>query len=155
MRQALKPLVFEIGYVKITHIEPAIEVLNRPFLKSVSIIGADVLYVQRFNWFTHTYEDWMKMQKRRPISMNQVEGVQRQLTLARAVCPMADSNERVQYKKRHSDNVSVLGTTEDFLVVGNLTIAQGRFLSSSEVEGGRPVCVLGSPVATSLFPRES
>src|ERR1041385_1031876 len=97
----------------------------------------------------------MKRQKRRPISLAQVEAVEKQLTLARAVCPMADSNERLQYKKRHSDNVDVLGTTEQFLVTGNLTVAQGRFLSASEVQGGRPVCVIGSQVATNLFPRES
>jgi putative ABC transport system permease protein len=32
-----------------------------------------------------------------------------------------------------------------------MTVAQGRFLSPAEVEGGRPVCVLGSAVATNLF----
>ena len=31
-------------------------------------------------------------------------------------------------------------------------MAQGRFLSAGEVEGGRPVCVIGAQVATNLFP---
>src|SRR5438094_1098225 len=155
LRSTLTTLGIIIGVVTVTLMGTAIEGLNRAFLQSISFIGADVLYVQRFNWFTHTHEEWMKMQKRRPIGLNQVDAVEKMLTLAQAVCPMADSNERIQYKKRHSDNVSVLGTTEQFLLTGNLTIAQGRFLSPSEVQGGRPVCVIGQQVATNLFPRES
>src|SRR5437588_8092255 len=137
LRSALTTLGIVIGIVTVTLMGTAIEGLNRAFLKSVSFIGADVLYVQRFNWFSHTYEDWVKMQKRRPIPLNQVEAVAKQMTMASAVCPMVDSNERVQYKKRHSDGVTVLGTTEEYVAIGNLTFAQGRFLSGSEVEGGR------------------
>src|SRR5882672_3731549 len=155
LRSALTTLGIVIGIVTVTLMGTAIEGLNRAFLKSISFIGADVLYVQRFNWFTHTHEEWMKMQKRRPISLSQVEALDKQLTMARAICPMADSNERLQYKKRRSDNVSVLGTTEQFLLTGNLTVAQGRFMSPSEVQGGRPICVIGYQVATNLFPRES
>src|ERR1044071_135608 len=155
LRSALTTLGIVIGIVTVTLMGTAIEGLNRAFLKSVSFIGADVLYVQRFNWFTHTHEEWMKMQKRRPIPLSQVEGVAKQMTMAAAVCPMVDSTERVQFKKRHSDGVTVLGTTEEYLSIGNLTFAQGRFLSASEVEGGRPVCVIGQQVATNLFPRES
>jgi putative ABC transport system permease protein len=155
LRSALTTLGIVIGIVTVTLMGTAIEGLNRAFLKSISFIGADVLYVQRFNWFSHTYEDWIKMQKRRPIPLNQVEAVAKQMTMASAVCPMVDTNERLQYKKRHSDGVTVLGTTEEYLAIGNLTFAQGRFLSASEVEGGRPVCVIGQQVATNLFPRES
>src|SRR5204862_1746559 len=112
LRSVLTTLGIVIGIVTVTLMGTAIEGLNRAFLKSISFIGADVLYVPRFNWFTHTHEEWMKMQKRRPIPLSQAEAVAKQMTLARAVCPMVDSTERVQYKKRHSDGVTVLGTTE-------------------------------------------
>jgi putative ABC transport system permease protein len=49
----------------------------------------------------------------------------------------------------------ILGTTDQFLHTGNLTITEGRFLSASEAEGGRPVCIIGAQVATNLFPKES
>jgi len=155
LRSSLTTLGIVIGIVTVTLMGTAIEGLNRAFLKSISFIGTDVLYVQRFNWFNHTYEDWMKMQKRRPITMDQCESLAKQLTLARAVAPTADSEEKVQFKKRHSDSVYVIGTTAEYLHTGSLTIGQGRFLSPSEAEGGRPVCVIGTQIATNLFPRES
>src|SRR6266436_3800797 len=87
LRSVLTTLGIIIGIVTVTLMGTAIEGLNRAFLKSISFIGADVLYVQRFNWFNHSHEEWMKMQKRRPITLPQAEALQRQLTLARAVAP--------------------------------------------------------------------
>src|SRR5947209_5038769 len=132
MRSVLTTLGIIIGVVTVTLMGTAIEGLNRAFLKSISIIGADVLYVQRFNWMNHSYDQWMKMQKRKPITIAQAQALAKQLTLARAVAPVADTEERVQYKNRRSDNVYVLGTTEQFLHTGNVSISDGRFLSASE-----------------------
>ncbi|PYJ00039.1 MAG: hypothetical protein DME25_21610, partial [Verrucomicrobia bacterium] len=93
-------------------------------------------------------------QKRRIITLAQARALEKQLTLARAVTPLADWGLRVQYQKHRSDNVDVIGTTEQFRVTGGVSVAQGRFLSPPEVESGRPVCVIGYQVATNLFPRE-
>jgi putative ABC transport system permease protein len=154
LRSVLTTLGIVIGILTVTLMGTAIEGLNRAFMKSVSFIGADVLYVQRFSWFIHTHEEWLKVQKRRPITLSQVDALQRQLSSAAAIAPAVDTEERVRYKKRRSDNVQIIGTTDDFQKTSSSTIAQGRFLSPAEVEGGRPVCVIGYSVATNLFPRE-
>ncbi len=155
LRSALTTLGIVIGIVTVTLMGTAIEGLNHAFLKSISFIGADVLYIQRFNWFNHSQEEWLKMQKRREITLAQATALERQLTLARAVAPAADTDQRIEYKKRHSDNATIIGTTDQFLYTSSFTIAQGRFLSAAEVEGGRPVCVIGFQVATNLFQGES
>jgi putative ABC transport system permease protein len=155
LRSALTTLGIIIGVVTVTLMGTAIEGLNRAFLKSISFIGADVLYVQRFNWMTHSYEEWSKMQKRKPITVAQAQALAKHLTLSKAVAPVADTAQRIQYKNRRSDNVMILGTTDQFLYTGNLSLAEGRFLTPSEAEGGRPVCIIGSEVATNLFTRES
>ena len=51
MRSVLTTLGIVIGIVTVTLMGTAIDGLNRAFLKSISVIGADVLYVQRFDWF--------------------------------------------------------------------------------------------------------
>ncbi len=155
MRSVLTTLGIIIGIVTVTLMGTAIEGLNRAFVRSLSFLGADVLYVQRFDWFIHTQEEWLKEQKRRPITLPQVSALEKQLTLARAVAPAAETDQRVQYKKKHSDAVMIIGTTDQFLLTSSVAVAQGRFLSPAEVDGGRPVCVIGWQVATNLFPRES
>ena len=71
------------------------------------------------------------------------------------MAPVAQDNERIQYKRRHSDSVTVTGSNEEFLLTSRVTMADGRFLSAPEIQGGRPVCVIGSQVASNLFQHES
>ena len=155
LRSTLTTLGIIIGIVTVTLMGTAIEGLNRAFLKSISFVGADVLYVQRFDWFINSHEQWMKVQKRPIITLSQVENAAKQLTLAKSYAPMVDVNQRVQYQKRHSDNVDIVGTTDQYISSGGFNIGEGRFLSPPECEGGRPVCVIGYQVATNLFPRGS
>jgi putative ABC transport system permease protein len=132
----------------------AIQGLDRAFLKNISFIGTDVLYVSRFNWFIDSEEEWRKVQKRRPITAAQARALEKHLTLARAVVPEVDAGLPIYYKKRRSDSVRVVGTTDQFVYTSSTAVALGRFLSPLEAEGGRPVCVIGSEVATNLFRRE-
>jgi putative ABC transport system permease protein len=52
-----------------------------------------------------------------------------------------------------SREVPVIGTTSDFLVVRNLSMAQGSFLPAGELDRDLAVCVIGAKVRTELFPR--
>src|SRR2546422_5647 len=75
--------------------------------------------------------------------------------LARAVAPVTGTRQSVKYKNRNANGVRIIGTTEQFLFTGGISVALGRFMTDMEVEGGRPVCVIGSEVATNLFLREA
>ena len=75
--------------------------------------------------------------------------------MASAVTPLAFDQRTDQVRKRSANGVQIVGSTDQLLQTGGISIADGRFLSAAEAEGGRPVCVIGSTVATNLFPRES
>jgi putative ABC transport system permease protein len=155
MRSVLTTLGIIIGIVTVTLMGTAIAGLNQTFLNTISFIGADMLYVQIFDWGPHSHDEWYKMRKRNPITLEQADALERELNLARAVVPIMTSYERIRYNKRSARNVTIVGSTEDFLLTGGVSVAQGRFFSAQEADGGRPVCVLGSMVATNLFPKET
>lgn len=155
MRSSLTTIGIVIGIVTVTLMGTAIDGLRKAFVQSISIIGADVLYVERSGWFNRTREDWLKQRQRRPISLAQVRALEKQLTQARALAPFAASRDTVKYNHRSSSGVTVIGTTEQFQFTGGMSINEGRFISGPESEGGRPVCVLGYQVATNLFINES
>ena len=46
---------------------------------------------------------------------------------------------------------SVVGTTNDYLVTGNWTLADGREFSIDELQSGRSVCIIGQTVRRELF----
>ncbi len=153
MRSILTTLGIVIGIVTVTLMGSAINGLDRAFLSNISFIGADVLYVGRFNWFNDSEEEWRQEMKRRIITPAQVRAVAERLTLARAVAPEVDMELPVEYEKRRSESVRVVGTTDQFINTSSSGVALGRFFSPYESEGGRPVCVIGSEVATNLFRR--
>ncbi len=155
MRAALTTLGIVIGIVTVTLMGTAIEGLNRSFLQSVSILGADVLYVDRQNWVNHSHAEWLRTMKRRELTVDQCRALEKQATFARAVAPLTSHHYPVKFKNRRSDSVEVLGTTEAYQATSGIGLAQGRFLTAAEAEGGRPVCVIGTDVATNLFLHES
>src|SRR5204862_8357260 len=130
------------------------EGLNQHLQKSISTMVADVFFVMLWSWFNHSYADCLKMRRRQPFTLAQLKAVENQLTLARAVAPVADYRAPIKYRNRTSNAVSVWGTTEQFQVTSGVSVSSGRFLSSEEADGGRPVCVLGAAVATNLFQLE-
>ena len=65
MRAVLTTLGIVIGIVTVTLMGTAIHGLNAAFLTSVSAVGTDVFFVQKWPWFHD--EPWWKIIKRREI----------------------------------------------------------------------------------------
>jgi putative ABC transport system permease protein len=156
LRSSLTTLGIVIGIVTVTLMAAAIKGLDNAFLQSISSLGADVFYVQRNSWGNENTENtWLKSQKRRPIRLAEAEALASQLQLA-AVAPVAnDSGDSVKYKDRSANTAYIIGTTDEYLDTSGVSIAQGRFLTSADAEGGRPICIIGSEVASNLFRGES
>ncbi|HEY3761288.1 MAG TPA: ABC transporter permease [Verrucomicrobiae bacterium] len=154
LRSMLTTLGIVIGIVTVTLMGTAIEGINRSFLNNISSIGADVLYVERFSWFIQTRQEWFEDLKRPEVSLDDVDAIQRNMATADAVAPVVEENAHVKFQRHGSSSAPVIGTTEQFEATGGLTISQGRFLTAAECDGGRPVCVIGSVLATNLFQRE-
>ena len=154
MRSVLTTLGIVIGIITVTLMGTAITGLNRAFMKSISSIGADVLYVSQGSWFIQSEREWEDTQKRPAITRHDESLIESQMTMAGAVAPIATASEPVKYGRRGSDSVTVVGTTDQYQMTSGLTLADGRFLSAVECDYSRAVCVVGADVATNLFRRE-
>jgi putative ABC transport system permease protein len=155
LRSVLTTLGIIIGIVTVTSMATAIDALNRAFHDSISILGADVLFVSQHNWVNNSYEEWVNDNKRPVISHDQSRQVERQMTEAMAVAPVVSTMQSVWYKDRRASRVQIIGANDQFLITSGFDIAEGRYFTTSEAEGGRPICVIGNDVATNLFRRES
>jgi putative ABC transport system permease protein len=155
LRSVLTTLGIIIGIVTVTSMATAIDALNRAFHDSISIMGSDVLFVSQHNWVNNTEEEWIRDNKRPVITREQARQVERQMTGAEAVAPVVGTMQAVWYKDHRANRVQIIGTTDQFLTTSGFSIGEGRFISTAEDEGGRPVCVIGNDVATNLFSRDS
>src|SRR3990172_3891511 len=139
MRSVLTTLGIVIGIVSVTLMGTAIEGLNRAFNNSISALGADVLFVNKFPWFTS--DDWFLFRNRKDLTVEHSRALERQSTLARAVSASVGWIANVKHREKTTENVFVNGATADYMSTSGATILQGRDMTTAEVDGNRPVCV--------------
>ncbi|MDD8017882.1 MAG: ABC transporter permease [Bacteroidota bacterium] len=154
MRSVLTMLGIVIGIVSVTLMGTAIEGLSRAFNESVSKLGADVLYVQKFPWFFGG-DDWWKFRNRKDIDLKQYRDVKDQATTISAITPLSRRRLTIKYGNRSSDGIIVSGANEQYILTTGASMDLGRFFSQAEANGGRPVAVIGYTVAENLFPSET
>ncbi|HLP17469.1 MAG TPA: ABC transporter permease, partial [Bacteroidota bacterium] len=150
----LTTLGIVIGIVSVTLMGTAIEGLSRTVDDSISKIGADVLYVQKWPWFADDSE-WWKYRNRRDIKIPQYKAIERQSSMVKNATPIAWAMVTVRHGSQSSDVIPVIGVNEQFTETAGVTVAEGRFFNQAESDGGRPVCVIGSDIAENLYPNES
>lgn len=64
--------------------------------------------------------------------------------------PLIFGASRVKYLNQSRDN-NIVGVTETYFDIRNLIVESGRFITASEVDSKRKVCVLGRTVKRDLF----
>ena len=128
----------------------AIDGLTQAFNKSISSIGADVLYVQKWPWLNNGL--WWKYRDRRRIHVYYVNEIKKEGTLFAAVAPVVQRLGTIGYRNRSAQNVLVEGTTADYAYVAKMDFSEGRFFTDMEASGDMPVTILGADVANQLFP---
>ena len=153
MRSSLTTLGIIIGIVSVILMGTAMEGMDRAFNDSISQLGADVLYVQKWAWSTG--DDWWKYRNRKDLLYEHTVSLKKQMSDAEvvSVCCWGGIHD-IKYKGNIMYNISVLPTDENAAIAYGIFPKSGRFFTAFESEGGRPVCVIGSEIADGLFPRE-
>ncbi|MDX2132737.1 MAG: ABC transporter permease [Planctomycetota bacterium] len=82
-----------------------------------------------------------------------LEVIQANFPDAEAIVPLKEIGGQV-IKDELRRTSQAYGTTPDLQRVANLTVAQGRYLTTTDLEARLPVCVIGAEVANQLFPLE-
>ncbi len=150
MRSILATLGIVIGIAAVTLMQTAIEGINNAFEKSIAAVGADVLYIQKFEWFGR--EDFELYRNRRDITMYHYDFVKRNATTVASMCPTVGSLKTIQYGEYSLQNVFTLGTTNDYQETFGINMEDGRFFTQKESDAGYPVACIGVDVRNALFP---
>jgi putative ABC transport system permease protein len=154
MRSVLTTLGIVIGIVSVTLMGTAIEGLSRSVDESVSKLGADVLYVQKWPWGDNS-NTWWKIRNRRDIRLPQYVAIERSATLVINATPAAGKMVTVRHGNQSAEGILVIGVNEQFTETSGVGVDEGRFFNQAESDGGRPVCAIGSEIAENLYPHES
>jgi len=158
MRSILTALGVIIGIIAVTLMGSAIGGIELGFDRSLSVIGDDILYVEKWPW--HHVDDWWNYRNRRTMEVRYADDLNRIIEatpnseLVVAV-PTMNTVRSVKFGENQVTGVFTQGTTDQFLQTSTSQFSAGRFMTEIESRGGRNVCILGYDVAEALFPNRS
>lgn len=155
LRAMLTALGVIIGILAVTLMGTAINGIDKGFDRSLSIIGYDVLYVQKWPW--RKVEDWWVYRNRPDLETQYAEQINYKIKqnpnsqLVSAI-PQMSRTSNVSYEGESVQNVFIIGTNDQYPITTSADMDIGRFFTSFESRAGTPVCVLGWDVVDALFP---
>ena len=151
VRTSLTMLGIFIGITVVVLMSTAIKGIDNSFQDGISALGSDVLYIDKWAWFSN--EEWWKLRNRKSITMSDYEHFKSLVKLPTAVAPVINSQQVVKFGDKRVDGVFLNGSNADYVKTTNFTFEQGRFYNEVESNASRQVAVIGSEIAAKLFPR--
>lgn len=151
VRSILTMLGIIIGIAAVVTMSTAIKGIDNSFQSGISALGTDVLYVDKWSWYTN--EEWWKLRNRKNITLAEYDRFRELAKLPVASAPDTKTNQTVKYGDRRVEGVFIHGSISEYIRTVNFNFSQGRFYSDIESNGSRDVVVIGSEIAKSLFPR--
>ena len=158
IRSFLTALGVIIGIVAITMMGTAINGIDMGFEKSLSMLGYDVIYVQKSSW--STMGQWWRYRNRPDLKTQYADQINRIISdnprseLLVAVPQISTYKASAKYRERLLEQVVSLGTNEKYLQTASGNLSAGRFFTPGESAGSEMVGVIGDDIAVGLFPNE-
>ena len=126
---------------------------RRIFRKSVSSLGNDVIYVEKWPWFLKTDRSTNggNTLTDRFQSMQDYQQLKKRIESAQAVAFFAMTQSNVEYLNTSIDNITLWGATEEYEETRDFEITMGRFLTPFEINSGKNYAVIGTSIVEELF----
>lgn len=155
LRTFLSLLGITIGIFAIIIVFTVLDSLEQNLRQSVKSLGDDVVFVEKWPWTFGPDYPWWKYMNRPVASYSEVDEILRNCNGAQAAAFVVNTTITTKYKSNSIENVGLRAASQQYDKVKNLEIADGRYFTDLESYSGRPVVIIGSVIASSLFPNEN
>lgn len=151
LRTFLSLFGITIGIFSIISVFTVLDWMEKSIKDSISTLGDNVIYVQKFPWSFDPNLAWWDIIKWPAISDRDYQAIQKKSTKTDAACFAVFQPEKIRYKKNIANDVNVLAATIEFENVRTFEIDNGRYFSPFEASSGKNVAILGAVMAERLF----
>ncbi|MEX2478749.1 MAG: ABC transporter permease [Gracilimonas sp.] len=155
IRSILTALCIIIGITMVTIVDSVTTGMDITFEKSMSMMGQNVVYVEKWPWGMGGEYKWWEYRNRQEMELDYVDKIRESSRYANNVTGAANRQTSVRYQEKSAEQVGLSGTTANYLEIQGLNIADGRMFVQEEVRSGAKVAVIGSTLKESLFELEN
>lgn len=157
LRTILSLLGVTVGIFAIIAVFTLVDSLEKNIKSSFDFLGTGVIYVGKWPFTPEgngPYKWWEYWRRPTP-SLNEYKFLNTNLRNKTAITIFASKGNSIIKKGSNSlGQVGLMGVGEGYDVVNEVNVANGRYFTADEVEGGRNIVILGHEVALALFPNE-
>ena len=147
-RSALTAMGIVIGVLSVTMMGTLISGLDKTFESSMSMLGRDILYISRYEWFGDM--EWWEVKNRPKIKPEYVEKIRERSQYSLAVAPVMQRGASLSHEDKET-RTEIFGTNEDYMETISANIADGRFFTKNEDRSGARVTVIGQGIKEAFF----
>ena len=156
LRTLLSLLGVTIGIFAIITVFTVVDSLERSIRESFSFLGDKVIRVEKWPWSFEDNYPWWKYYNRPQPTMTEFDFLNDKITEASASTIFADKSPlQLQHANNSIGDVELMGVSQQYNLVFDVDIAQGRYFSPQETSLARNVIILGSEIVQSLFPNQA
>ena len=157
LRTFLSLLGVTIGILAIISVFTIVDSLEKNVRQSVSKLGSDVIYVQKWSWGAGDNEEykWWEFLKRPQMKISELNKLQSRLQNSDASAFMISANRTVKFENNSVENAEILAVSFEWNKIRNFDLANGRYFTESEVKSGKNNVIIGQDIAAAFFPVQS
>lgn len=155
LRTLLSLLGITIGIFAIISVFTIVDSLERNIRENISVLGDDVIYVQKWPWaFSEDYPWWIYARRPNP-DLRDYDQIRRRANSAEGVVFSVSTRALVNYGNTYLRNTGVWANSHDFQIVRHFDLHQGRHFNFFESSTGRNLAIIGDEIALKLFEGEN
>ena len=152
LRTFLSLLGVTIGIFTIVAIFIVIDSMKNGVTTSLSKLGNNIVYVEKWPWSGGPDTPWWKYARRPQPKYDDYLALKTNGRCIASVGMRLATRTSVEYKKNRTEGTQIIGFTPEFAKVLDIDIEKGRFFSQQEYDQGTGSVVLGHTLAYQLFP---
>jgi putative ABC transport system permease protein len=153
LRTVLSLLGITIGIFTIILVFTVVDSMEKNVRKSVATLGDNVIFIQKWPWsFSEDYP-WWKYWQRPVTTYREMEEIRSRSALAETMTfQVYLSGKTIRHGSSVVENADVTAASHDFDKLKSFSLSEGRYFTEQESAGGSAISIIGSDLATSLFP---
>jgi len=151
LRTFLSLFGITIGIFSIISVFTVLDWMEKSIRDSISSLGDNVIYVQKFPWSFDPNLAWWDIIKWPSISERDYEAINKKSSKAETTCLLLSQPEDVKFMKNLATDVPVAAITLEFEDIRSFEIDKGRYFSPYEGSSGKNVTLIGAEIASKLF----
>lgn len=152
VRTMLSLLGITIGIFSVISVLTVFDSIEYTLKKDIESLGSNVLFIQKWPFIGGPDLPWWEYYKRPETRLSEMEEIQRRSTLSDAAGYYVGTNRNVKHSGITYENATIVAVSHDYYKVDAFEIAEGRYFTQAESQGGRPVAVIGAEIASKLLP---